>query len=240
MDILLRHLRNMEGLSMDFFLPVFWSALVSIIIIDLVLAGDNAVIIGMAARNLPPSIQLKAILWGTAGAITIRIFATIIVVWLLKIPGLLIIGGLLLIWIAYRLLIQKKDHSQIQPGNNIWGAVRTIIAADAVMGLDNVIAIAGAAHGNIILVVLGLFVSVPIIIWGSTLIIKWIERYSFIIYIGAGILAFTAGKMITQETWVKNFFLTHPIMKWTLIAIITSAVIGIGLLRNQTLQKANI
>lgn len=224
---------------MDFFSPIFWSTLISIIIIDLVLAGDNAVVIGMAARNLPPSIQLKAILWGTAGAIAIRIFATIIVVWLLKIPGLLIIGGLLLIWIAYRLLIQKKDHSQIQAGNNIWGTVRTIIAADAVMGLDNVIAIAGAAHGNIILVVLGLLISVPIIIWGSTLIIKWIERYPFIIYIGAGILAFTAGKMITQEAWVKNFFSAHLLMKWMLIAFITIAVIGFGLHKNQALRKAN-
>jgi YjbE family integral membrane protein len=141
---------------MELFSPAFWSALMSIIIIDLVLAGDNAIVIGMAARNLPKHFQMRAILWGTAGAIGVRILATVIVVWLLKIPGLLFIGGLLLIWIAYKLLVQKKDHVHVEAGGNIWGAIRTIVVADAVMGLDNVLAIAGAAHGSVVLVNFGL------------------------------------------------------------------------------------
>src|SRR4051812_31102799 len=125
----------------------FLTALLSIIMIDLVLAGDNAIVIGLAARNLPKNLQKKVIIWGTVGAIAIRALATVIVVWLLKIPGLLVIGGVLLIWIAYKLLVEEKGHD-VQAGNGFWAAIRTIIIADALMGLDNVLAVAGAAHGN--------------------------------------------------------------------------------------------
>jgi YjbE family integral membrane protein len=224
-------------MEIELFSPAFWSALLSIIIIDLVLAGDNAVVIGMAARNLPKELQMRAILWGTAGAIGIRIFATIIVVWLLKIPGLLLIGGILLIWIAYKLLVEKKDH-EIKAEPNIWAAIRTIVIADAVMGVDNVIAIAGAAHGDIVLVIIGLLVSVPIIVWGSTLIISWIERYPVIIYIGAAVLAYTAAKMIVGEPWIKDFFIEKPLFKWTLVLIITAGVILAGVLKNRAHRKA--
>lgn len=224
---------------MELFSPAFWSALMSIIIIDLVLAGDNAIVIGMAARNLPEHVQMRAILWGTVGAIGVRILATVIVVWLLKIPGLQLLGGLLLIWIAYKLLVQKKEHVHIEAGGNIWGAIRTIVMADAVMGLDNVLAIAGASHGSIVLVVLGLLISVPIIVWCSTLIIKWIERYPFIIYIGAGVIAFTAGKMITAEPWSKSLLAYNSVIKWSVVSFITAAVIVFGILKNQAKHTAN-
>jgi YjbE family integral membrane protein len=220
---------------MDFMTAEFWSALISIIIIDLVLAGDNAIVIGMAARNLPNQHQTRAIIWGTAGAVIIRIIATLLVVWLLMIPGLLLIGGILLIWIAYKLLVQEKEHN-IEAAGSLWQAMRTIIIADAVMGLDNVLAIAGAAHGDFLLVVIGLLISVPIVVWGSTLILKWIERFPSIIYIGAGVLAYTAGKMITGEPFLKGFF-EADLMKWTFVVIVTVGVLAAGYFKKRAEVK---
>lgn len=213
---------------MEFFSAEFFTALLSIIFIDLVLAGDNAIVIGMAARNLDKSNQKKVILWGTVGAIIIRALATLVVVVLLKIPGLLLGGGLLLLWIAYKLLTENKDHHKITAKDSLWAVVRTIIIADAVMGLDNVIAVAGAAHGEFLLVVLGLIVSIPIVVWGSTLFIKWIGKYPWIIYIGSGVLAFTAGKMITEEKFLMPFFEENPLVKWGLITLLIGFVVGAG------------
>lgn len=223
---------------MELFSPAFWSSLMSIIVIDLVLAGDNAIVIGMAARKLPKHLQMKAIIWGTAGAIVIRIVATLLVVWLLKIPGLMFIGGLLLIWIATKLLMPKDHSKQITAKASIGAAIGTIIVADAVMGLDNVIAVAGAASGNFWLVVFGLLLSIPIMIWGSTLIIKWIERHPVIIYLGAGVLAFTAGKMITNEAWFNTYFIDNPSMKWIVIGVVTLGVILFGIMKNTTKTTA--
>lgn len=211
----------------------FWTALLSIIVIDLVLAGDNAIVIGMAARNLPANQQNRVILWGTAGAILVRIIATFLVVWLLKIPGLLLIGGLLLIYIAIKLLTQKKDHSQIAAAAGFGAAVRTIVIADAVMGLDNVLAIAGAAHGSYLLIVLGLLVSVPIVVWGSKLIIGWIERFPAILYVGAAVLVFTAGKMIAGERWFAPYLQQHLWIKWLGIAVLIGLVLAYGWQRNR-------
>lgn len=132
---------------MELFSMEFLSALLSIIIIDLVLAGDNAIVIGLAARNLPKHQQKKAVIWGTVGAVVIRALATLFVVWLLKVPGLLLIGGILLVWIAYKLLVEEKGHD-VEAVGSLWEAIRTIIIADALMGLDNVLAVAGAAHGS--------------------------------------------------------------------------------------------
>lgn len=206
----------------------FLTGLFSIIIIDLVLAGDNAIVIGMAARNLPRDKQKKAIFWGTGGAIIIRALLTLIVVWLFKIPLLMMAGGLFLIWIAFKSLIQKKKHGNIKEGQTLFEAIRTIVIADIVMGLDNVLAIAGASHGNYILVILGLIISVPIIIWGSTLIIKFIDRYPFIIYIGAGVLAYTAGKMITEDRTLYPYIGDEWFIKYSIIAAIIAAVLIIG------------
>ena len=141
----------------------FWSSLFSIVIIDLVLAGDNAIVIGMAARNLPKEQQKKVIFWGTLGAVAIRVLLTLAVVWLLKIPGLLLVGGLFLLRIAYRLLVQEKKR-ETKAARNLYAAIYTIIMADAVMGLDNVIAVAGAAQGSDLMVIMGLAVSIPIVV----------------------------------------------------------------------------
>jgi YjbE family integral membrane protein len=219
------------------FSPVFWSGLFAIIVIDLVLAGDNAIVIGLAARNLPKEQQKKAIVWGTVGAIVIRAVTTLAVVWLLKIPGLLLVGGVMLIWIAYKLLAENKGHETIKAGNSLWAAIRTIIIADAVMGLDNVIAVAGAAHGSFLLVILGLLISVPIMVWGSTLILKAIERFPAIIYLGAAILAWTAGSMITDEQLISGFFNANPVLKWLLIAAVVAGTLLGGKLKQHQQEK---
>jgi YjbE family integral membrane protein len=216
---------------MELFSVEFLSALISIIIIDLVLAGDNAIVIGLAARNLPKHQQKQTIIWGTVGAIIIRALATLAVIWLLKIPGLLLVGGILLVWIAYKLLVEEKGHD-VEAGGSMWEAIRTIIIADALMGLDNVLAVAGAAHGSFLLVILGLLISVPIVVWGSTLILKWIERFPIIVTIGAGILAWTASKMIVDEPFLKEYF-ANPFVKYGFELLVVAGVVIIG-----TMKKA--
>ncbi|GEN35657.1 TerC family protein [Aneurinibacillus danicus] len=221
---------------MEFFSMEFFSALLAILVIDLVLAGDNAIVIGMAARRLPKEQQKKVIIWGTVGAIVIRMIATLIVVWLLEIPGLLLIGGFLLVWIAYKLLTEEKSHDHIKAEESLWAAIRTIIIADAVMGLDNVLAVAGAAHGSFLLVALGLLISVPIVVWGSTLIIGWLERFPSLIYVGAGVLAWTAAKMIVDEPFIAGYFAENPIVKWSFTIVLIAGVLLAG--RRKKRQKA--
>ncbi|MDA5109972.1 MULTISPECIES: TerC family protein [Brevibacillus] len=219
------------------FTPAFWSGLLAIIVIDLVLAGDNAIVIGMAARNLPAHQQKKAIVWGTIGAIVIRAAATLAVVWLLKIPGLLLVGGLMLIWIALKLLVQDEGHETVKAGSSLASAIWTIIVADAVMGLDNVIAVAGAAHGSFLLVVVGLLISVPVMVWGSTLVLKLMDRFPAVIYIGAAVLAYTAGSMITGEKLLAGFFAAYPILKWIIITAVVVGVLLIGRMKNQQQKR---
>ncbi|MFZ5651583.1 MAG: TerC family protein [Bacillota bacterium] len=219
---------------MDIFSAEFFSALLAIIIIDLVLAGDNAIVIGLAARNLPKEQQKTVVFWGTFGAVAVRSLLTLVVVYLLKIPGLLLIGGFLLIWIAYKLLVEEKGREEVECGTCIWSAIKTIIIADAVMGLDNVLAVAGAAHGSILLVVLGLLISVPIVVLGSTLILKLVDRYPVIIYIGAGVLALTASKMIMQEQLIKGYFGENLVLKWAVTLIVVGGVLIIGRMKKQS------
>jgi len=222
--------------TLDFFTADFWSALLAIVIIDLVLAGDNAIVIGLAARNLAKEQQKKVIFWGTFGAIAIRALLTMAVVWLLKIPGLLLVGGALLVWIAYKLLAEEKSHD-VKSGGSVMAAIKTIVIADTVMGLDNVLAVAGAAHGDFLLVVLGLLISVPIVVWGSTLILKWVEKFPVIIYIGAGVLAWTASKMIVDEPMVKGFFEANPVLKYGLMAVLIGGVLLAGYLKKKAQGK---
>ncbi|MFC7391689.1 TerC family protein [Scopulibacillus cellulosilyticus] len=223
---------------MEFLMTIdFWTGLLLIVGIDLILAGDNAIVIALAARRVPEKQQKKAILWGTIGAVGIRALATLIVVWLLKVPGLHFIGGLLLIWIAYKLLVDDKDHKDIKAENSLIGAVRTIIIADALMGLDNVLAVAGAAHGSYLLVVLGLIISVPMIMGSSAIFLKLINRYSWIIYAGSAILAFTAGKMLMSEPLIDQFFNDLPIIKWGLIIIMIVAVLLLGKRTNDKVKR---
>jgi YjbE family integral membrane protein len=188
--------------------------LLAIIVIDIVLAGDNAIVIGLAARALPVHLQKRAIVWGAVGAIGVRSVMTVMVVWLLKIPGLLLVGGAMLLWIAYQLLRpdEGKSGSHGTAASTFWSAMRTIVVADAVMGLDNVLAVAGAAHGSYLLVVTGLAISVPIVVWGSTLVLKVVERYPEVVYVGAAVLVWTAVKMINGEPLIKPWLQSAPVL----------------------------
>jgi YjbE family integral membrane protein len=227
---------------MDILSTQFLSALAAIVVIDLVLAGDNAIVIALAARNLPAHLQKKAIIWGTGGAIVVRSAMTMVVVWLLKIPGLLFIGGALLIWIAYRLLAPEEEHgdSHGTTATTFLGAMKTIVVADAIMGLDNVLAVAGAAHGSYVLVVLGLLISIPIVIWGSTLILHWVERYPGIVYIGAGVLAWTAAKMMASEPIARPFFESQDVAAPLLYMAVIGGVLWAGFVRNHRRLESRI
>ncbi len=218
---------------MELFSTPWWSALLAIILIDLVLAGDNAIVIALAARNLPPQLQKKAILWGTVGAIAVRTAMTLVVVWLLKVPGLMLIGGLGLLWIAYKLLVDTGGDAHDGPAaTTFWGAMKTIVIADALMGIDNVLGVAGAANGNMTLVVLGLLISVPIVVYGSQIVLKLVERFPVIIQLGAAVLAFTAAKMIVSERLLSEVF--NPpasyadLARWTVYVICIAGVLGGG------------
>jgi YjbE family integral membrane protein len=176
-----------EGI-MELVSPEFFSALLAIVLLDLVLAGDNAIVIGLAARNVPAEMRNRVIFWGAAGAIVIRALLTLVVVWLLKIPGFLLAGGLALVWIAWKLTQDDEGEGHnIAPASSVRGAIQTIVIADAVMGVDNVLAVGGAAHGSMLLVVLGLVISIPIVVWGSQLILKLVDRFPWIIIVGAGV-----------------------------------------------------
>jgi YjbE family integral membrane protein len=214
----------------------FLSALAAIVMIDLVLAGDNAIVIALAARNLPKAQQRKAILWGTAGAILVRNSLTVAVLWLLNLPGLMLAGGVLLAWIGYRLLVDDDagPHQEAAPSGGFWAAMRTIVIADTVMGLDNVLAVAGAAGGSMLLVVLGLLISVPIVVWGSTLILRWIERFPSILYAGGAVLAWTAAKMIVGEPFVNDLLVDRgPVLRVTVYAGVIGGVLGLAWLRRR-------
>ncbi|MNH79014.1 Integral membrane protein TerC family protein [compost metagenome] len=211
---------------MDFMSLDFWSILLSIILIDLVLAGDNAIVIGLAARNVPKKDQKKVILWGTVGAILVRVIMTVLVVQLLAIPGLRLAGGLALLWIAYKLIVDDKGHD-IKAGNKVWAAIRTIIIADTMMGLDNVLAVAGAAHGDNLMVIIGLAISVPIMVWGSTVILKLTERFPIVITLGAAVLAWTAAKMLVDEPLISAWFVNGAV-KYGFEIVVIAIVVGLG------------
>jgi len=222
---------------MEFLSAPWWSALLAIILIDLVLAGDNAIVIALAARNLPPHLKRKAIIWGTAGAIAVRSVMTVGVVWLLQIPGLMLAGGLGLLWVAYKLLADQDDSQHESPVNStFWGAMKTIIVADALMGVDNVLGVAGAAHGSFDLVIIGLLVSVPIVVLGSSLVLKLVERFPVIIKLGAAVLAITAASMVLSEPLLKTLW-ASPLLadawmqttaRWSVYALAVAGVLGAG------------
>jgi YjbE family integral membrane protein len=215
---------------MELFSPAWLSALAAIVLIDLVLAGDNAIVIALAARRLPPELQKKAIVWGTLGAIAMRTAMTLGVVWLLKIPGLMFVGGAALVWIAYKLLVPGDGDGSTQHGgaNTFFGAMKTIVIADALMGVDNVLGVAGAAHGSMDLVVIGLLISVPIVVWGSTMVLALVERFPAITYVGAGVLAFTAAKMIVGEPLLDAVFDPNLGMRLLTYAALVIGVLAAG------------
>ena len=227
---------------MDILSTGFLSALLAIVVIDLVLAGDNAIVIALAARKLPDHLRTRAILWGTVGAIVVRSAMTLVVVWLLNIPGLLLAGGALLLWIAYKLLIDNDDGEghKVSSVTNFWAAIKTIVIADMVMGLDNVLAVAGAAHGNFLLVLLGLLISIPIMIAGSQIILKYVQKYPVIVYIGAGVLVWTGVKMMTGEPLIKDYtaMAGHAIV--LVYAVAMGGVLGAGLWVNQSQARSRV
>ena len=185
----------------------FVTALISIIMLDILLGGDNAVVIAMAANKLPAALRRKAILIGTGGAVIIRLVMTLIAVWLLTIPYLQVLGGLILLPIAVKLLLPAEHNEQINASDNLMGAIRTIIIADAAMGVDNVLAIAGASHGSFLLVACGFLISIPIIVCGSTVIGRIMDRFPVVLYGGAGLLGWTAGSMIMHEKIVGKLIM---------------------------------
>ena len=185
---------------MDIGSTQFWLALLEIIWVNILLSGDNAVVIALAARSLPPAQQRTAITWGSAGAIVLRIVLTLVAAKLLLLPWLKIIGALLLVYIGVSLLLpENDDEGEAKEYGSLWAAIRTILVADLVMSLDNVVAVAAAAHGNTVLLVLGLAISIPLVIFGSTLLLKVIERLPVIVWIGAALLGFIAGEMLVSD-----------------------------------------
>ncbi|NLC34989.1 MAG: TerC family protein [Alcaligenaceae bacterium] len=196
----------------EFFETLHWGAVFQIILIDILLGGDNAVIIALACRNLPKKQRMQGILWGTAGAIFLRVILIAFALVLLEVPFLKVVGGGLLLWIGVKLLLPEEDeHGNVSGATSVWTAVKTILIADLVMSLDNVIAIAGAAQNThadhqIYYVIFGLIVSVPIIIWGSTLVLKLIDRFPLVVTFGAGLLGWIAGGMLVTDVFVINQF----------------------------------
>jgi len=186
--------------------PQFWVALLQIIAIDILLGGDNAVVIALACRKLPPRLRNRGILWGVFGAIALRVALIFFAITLLRIPYLKIVGALLLLWIGVKLLLPEDDGGhEIEASNHLLGAIKTIIIADAVMSLDNVIAIAGAAKDSMILIVLGLLISVPIIVWGSKLVLVLMERYPLIITAGGALLGWIGGSMLASDVAIHDW-----------------------------------
>ncbi|MFM1653940.1 TerC family protein [Brevibacillus sp. B_LB10_24] len=184
----------------------FWIAFFNIFVIDLVLSGDNAVVIGMACRGLPPLERKRAVQYGTLGAVLLRVVLTGMATWMLNIPLIKAIGGLLLLWIAIKLLIEDGgETTEVTFSQTMGQAVKTIILADFVMSLDNVLAVGGAAHGNPWLVVFGLGLSIPLLMWGSSLVARLMNRFSFLVYIGSGILAYTAVEMLLDDPFFWRF-----------------------------------
>lgn len=189
--------------------PAFWARWFSIVVIDLALAGDNAIVIALAVRTLPRRQQLLGRLWGSAGAVGLRLIFIAIITYLLKIPLLQVAGGLLLIWIAVKLVRQGSEEgdgkSGVRHGSSLWEAIWIIIVADVTMSLDNVLAVAGAAHGNLVLVVFGIALSIPLVVWGSGILAHLMNRFEWLVWLGGGILGFVSGEMVIGDTIVKGW-----------------------------------
>src|SRR5438874_10352410 len=182
----------------------FWVGLFKIIGVNISLSGDNAVVIALAARSLPPKQQTQAIIWGSGAAIVMRILLTLFAVALLTLPWLKIVGSLLLFWIGVKLLVPEEDDAEIEASEHLITAIKTILIADLVMSLDNVIAVAAAAGGSVVLLILGLAISIPLVIFGATLLIKLMERYPVIITVGAGLIGWVAGEMLVTDLALKG------------------------------------
>lgn len=232
----------------EFIQMIHWGAVFQIILIDILLGGDNAIIIALACRNLDKQQRIKGILWGTAGAIFLRVILIFFAMSLLLIPYLKIVGAMLLLWIGIKLLVPQEEHHEVKASASIWGAVRTILIADLVMSFDNVIAIAGAAQNTtdnhqMFYVIFGLLVSVPIIIWGSSLVLKLIDRFPWVIIFGAALLGWIAGGLIVGDVASKDLFFDgqapSSIIKYIAEFVGAVVVVSVGLLWAQLVKKNN-
>ncbi len=207
-----------------------WAALLKIIGIDIVLSGDNAVVIALACRSLPEEQRKLGVLFGSGGAIVLRIILTFFAVYLMNLPYLKIVGALLLLWIGIKLILPDDEHGEgISAHDNLIAAVRTIIIADFVMSLDNVIGIAAAANGSIPLIVIGLLISIPIIVFGSTLILKVMDRFPVIITIGGGLLGYVAGEMAVTDNAITVWIEHHAAYLHTWLPVLAAVfVVAVG------------
>ena len=208
----------------------FWVDVFKIIVIDVLLSGDNAVVIALACRNLPEAQRRKGILYGMGGAIVLRIVLTFFAVSLLSLPYLKLVGALLLIWIGIKLLLPEEEHGEgnIAANTNLWGAIKTIIIADFVMSLDNVLGVAGAAHGNTVLLVFGLLISIPLIAWSSQLVLKLIDRFPFVVFGGGALLGYVAGEMLVGEALFKSLLEGQHALHWLIPAACAVLVVVMG------------
>lgn len=210
----------------------FWVDVFKIIVIDLLLSGDNAVVIALACRNLPMDQRKKGIFYGVVGAITLRVVLTFFAVRLLSLPYLKLIGALLLVWIGIKLIQpEHEEHGEgnIKANTHLWGAVKTIIIADFVMSLDNVLGVAGAAHGNVMLLIFGLLVSIPLIAWSSQLVLKLIDRFPFIIYAGGALLGYVAGEMLVGDALFQPVLDAQPASHWLTPVLCAVLVLAAGI-----------
>ena len=219
--------------------PQFWVSVLQIIAIDLLLSGDNAVVIALACRNLPPEQRRKGVMFGVAGAISLRVILTFFAVGLLTLPYIKIVGAVLLIWIGIKLIAPQEEHTgdHIKANTHLWSAIKTIIVADFVMSLDNVIGVAAAAKGSFGLLVFGLLISIPMIVWSSQLILKFMDRFPIIIVIGGALLGFVAGEMLLSDMLVKQWVDEQPHwLHWLVPALSAVIVVVMGkwLARRQT------
>lgn len=214
---------------------VFWIGLLKIIWIDLLLSGDNAVVIALAARSLPPKQQRQAILWGTGVAIGLRVVLTLFAIALLTLPYLKLVGALMLLWIGIKLLVPDDGGEDVGASDNLWSAVRTIVIADFVMSLDNVIGVAAVAEtaggdAKLVLLILGLAISIPIMVFGSRLVLKWMERFPWIITLGAGLLGWIAGELMVGDPAVVEWVTAHAdwLHNWRVSAIVGALVVVVA------------
>ena len=207
----------------------FWIGLMKIVWINIILSGDNAVVIALAARSLPPHQQRKAVFWGSGAAVVLRIALTFAAAELLQLSFLQIVGGCLLLWIGLQLLDSDEEgEGESKTYGGLMAAVRTILIADLVMSLDNVIAVAAAAHGNNVLLVLGLAISIPLVIFGSTLMIKLMERFPFIVVLGAALIGWVGGETIASDAALHDYAVAHPALHYVAAALGATLVVGIG------------
>jgi len=208
----------------------FWVALMQIIGVNIVLSGDNAVVIALAARSLPQKQQKAAIIWGSGGAVVMRIILTVVAVEMLKWPYLKLIGAVLLLWIAVKLLVPEDEgEGDINTSDNLMAAIKTILIADLVMSLDNVIGVAAAAKDSLLLLILGLAISIPLVVFGSTILLKLMDRFPIIITIGAGLLGWVSGEMAATDPIIKDWVNANMHwLHWVAPAIGAIFVIAMG------------